>query len=218
MIKRGRKNQKREFLIIVPGAKAIKSKNPSLQKLILFLYSILWFHPIYPPKNYRGLIKRLKSNRRKTYFFRWSGGISKKFDIEPAIQRLARLIRRKNEKHTIKILAFSIGAEISQLAISRLKDEKIKILVQTGAFNYSKRLKLKNAKKIINIYSDKDRFVRVGMDILEPFKAGQRVYDKNARNIIIQGFEHENFTEDAIIKKGRYKNKRIFDLYKELLK
>ena len=218
MIKKEKKNQKKEFLIIVPGAKAIKSKNPFLQRLILFLYSLLWFHPIYPPKNYRGLIKRLKSHGRKTRFFRWSGGISKKLDIEPAVQRLVRLIRRKSRKHIIKILAFSIGAEISQLAITKLKDEKIKILVQTGAFNYSKLLRLKNAKKIINIFSDKDRLVRVAMDILEPFKAGQRVYDKNARNIIIPGLEHENFHENCLIKKGRYKNKRIFDLYKELLK
>ena len=218
MIKKEGKNQKREFLIIVPGARAIKSKNPFLQKLILFLYSLLWFHPIYPPKNYRGLTKKLKSRGRKIRFFRWSGGISKKLDIEPAVQRLVRLIRRKSRKHIIKILAFSIGAEISQLAITKLKDEKIKILVQTGAFNYSKLLRLKNAKKIINIFSDKDRLVRVAMDILEPFKAGQRVYDKNARNIIILGFEHENFHENCLIKKGRYKNKRIFDLYKEFLK
>lgn len=209
---------KKEFLIIIPGAKAIKSENPFLQKLILFLYGLLWFHPIYPPKNYRGLIKGLKSNGRRIMFFKWSGGISNKLDIEPAVQRLAKLIKRKNKKYMIKILAFSIGAEISQLAAAKLKEEKIEILVQTGAFNYSKRLKLKKVKKIVNIFSDKDRFVRVGMDILEPFKAGQRIYGKNAKNIIIKGLEHENFFENCLIRKGRYKNKRIFYLYKEFLK
>ena len=195
MIKKEGKNQKREFLIIVPGARAIKSKNPFLQKLILFLYSLLWFHPIYPPKNYRGLTKKLKSRGRKIRFFRWSGGISKNFDIEPAIQRLARLIRRKNEKYTIKILALRIGAEISQLAITKLKNEKIKIdrIVQAGAFNYEKNSNFNNAKRIINIFSDGDRFVRIGMDLLEPFKAGQKIYGRNIKNINISLFEHEKF-------------------------
>ena len=210
----------REFLIIVPGARALKSRYFVVEKLILFMYHLLSFHPIYPPKAYRGLIKRLSCRGRKTRFFRWSGGFLRKLSVEPAAERLARLIRRKSRKYRIKIICFSIGAGLAQLALHKIKNEKIKIdmVVQAGAFNYETKASFSNAGRIINLFSDGDKFVIVGMDILEPLKAGQKIYGRNARNINIPGFEHENFYENCLIKKGRYKNKRIFDLYKEFLK
>lgn len=220
MIKRGIKKQKKEFLIIVPGARALKSRYFVVERMILFFYHLLSFHPLYPPKAYRGLIKKLSSSGRTAKFFRWSGGFLKRMSVKPASERLVKIIRRKYKKYRIKIICFSVGAGLVQLALHKIKNENIKIdkIVQAGAFNYEKNSNFINTRKIINIFSDGDKFVRIGMDILEPFCAGQEIYGKNVRNINIPEFEHENFGENCIIKKGRYKNKRIFDLYKEFLK
>src|SRR3989338_7292886 len=139
----------REFLIIVPGARALKSRYFVVEKLILFMYYLLSFHPIYPPKAYRGLIKKLNCPGRKTRFFRWSGGFLRKLSVEPAAERLASLIRRKSKKYRIKIICFSIGAGLAQLTLHKIKNENIKIdkIVQAGAFNYEKNSNFNNAKR-----------------------------------------------------------------------
>ena len=56
------------------------------------------------------------------------------------------------------------------------------------------------------------------MRMLEPRGVGQKMFGKNVKNIDIPEFQHQNFGENILIKKGKYKNKKLFDLYKEFLK
>jgi len=204
----------KEIVIIVPGAKYIKSRAKFMQKLILLFYRLT---RIYKPE-YHNYSKewqmKFNSDNRMVFWLHWSRGISfiSKFFAK---RRLLKLIKQYQNKR-IKLVGISLGGEIILEVLQKIKNHSVKKVILVCSTNENKNIKL-NSTKITNIFSEKDLFARFAIEILSPFHGGQKLYGKNVKNVLIPEMTHDEFCSDSKIKKGKYKGKSITEIVNSFL-
>jgi len=199
-----------EIVIVVPGAKYIKSRTKLVQKLLLFLYSLTKiFKPVY--SNYsKKWADKFEAKNRRVFWLHWSRGItpiSRWF----AKKRLKRLLKQYSH-HPIKLVGISIGGEVILESIENSPIKKVILICSTN-----EKKEIKSNAKIINIFSKKDLFARLAMEFLFPFHGGQRMHGENIKNIAIPEMTHDEFCTNIKIKQGKYKGKRITELVNKFL-
>ncbi len=206
--------KKEEIIIIVPGAKYIKSRAKFMQKLILYFY---YLTRIYKPVYYnysKKWEKKFDSPNRKVFWLHWGRGISSisKFFAK---RKLARLISHYKNKD-ISLVGVSLGGEIILELLPELKNHEIKRIILVCSTNENKNINF-NSTEIINIFSEKDLFAKFAIEILSPFHGGQRLYGKNIKNVLIPEMTHDEFCSDSYIKKGIYKGKSVTSVINSFL-
>ncbi|MFA5651870.1 MAG: hypothetical protein WC933_00720 [Candidatus Paceibacterota bacterium] len=202
-----------ELLIIVPGSKYSNSKVLFLQKIILFFYSFVGVKPVY--MNYAvEEEKRLIKDGRKCVYLHWSRGISG-FSVFFAVEKLKREINHYKNKHKIKLLGSSLGAQIVLDAAKTCENSIEKVVLLCPVINYDKT-PIKSVP-VISIYSVYDELSRLGNKIMNPFRKNMDLIGKNVNNIIIPEFTHDDFSADREIRNGIYKGKTITQLVNDFL-
>ncbi|MGV8169434.1 MAG: hypothetical protein ACP5N3_05245 [Candidatus Nanoarchaeia archaeon] len=176
-------------LIFVPG---IVSKK-SLPKVLDKVYSL-----VSGPRGYENWMNEFsKTLDYSCIVFKWS----RKFkNIDEDAAKLKKLVEKQDE---VILFGKSMGCEIIKKALPSKKVRKV-ILI---AMPYN-RIEVK-AKRIINVYSKSDVLTNVSM--LKSKKI------KNAENIEIKGFMHDDFNRNHKFKING-KEKELYDFYRELIK
>lgn len=202
-----------KVLIIVHGVWPIKFHLRFLEKLRSRIFNLL--------TSGRGVIRsdyhKFKDYIQKEYqtieILRWSGGISKKSDIGPAVDHLSKLLNKYQDKK-IDIVSFSLGGLVTQLALELNKKIKIRKILFAGSI-HNPNLEIKNSENITNVYSSKDKMLELG----EYFYTGttnEALKWQNAKNIEIAELIHDNLCQNKKINIDG-KNQKLFDFYKSLL-
>jgi predicted esterase YcpF (UPF0227 family) len=204
---------KNKVLIIVHGVWPVKFHLRFLEKIRAKLFNLL--------TSGRGIIRndyhKFKDYVNKEYptieILKWSGGISKKSDIIPAVNHLSRLLNKYQDK-TIDIISFSLGGLITQLALNLNKKIKIRKILFAGSI-HDPNLEIKNSKNITNVYSSRDKMLKLG----EYFYTGttnEILKWKNAENVQIKELIHDNLCQNKKINIDG-KDQKLFDFYKYIL-
>ncbi len=202
-----------KVLIIVHGAWPIRFHKRIFEKIRRVLFTPLTATRSIIRKDYHRFSDYIGQEYEKIEFLRWSGGLSKKIDINPAVSHLSQLLNRyKNKK--IDIISFSLGGLITQLALNHNKKIKIRKILFAGALHKPK-LEIKNSSSISNVYSSKDKMLKLG----EYFYTGttnETLKWKNVKNIEITDLIHDNLCQNKKINIDG-KNQKLFEFYKSLL-
>jgi hypothetical protein len=204
----------KEVVIIVPGAKYIKSRAKFMQKLILLFYRLTRIYkPVY--HNYsKEWENKFNSKDRIVFWLHWSRGISfiSKFFAK---RRLIRLIKQYQNRN-IMLVGISLGGEIILEVLQKIKNHSVKKVILICSTNENKNIKL-NSTQIINIFSEKDLFSKFAIEILSPFHGGQKLYGKNIKNVLIPEMTHDEFCSDSHIRRGKYKGKSVTEIVNSYL-
>jgi len=207
---------KKELVIVIPGAKFIRHNTKFTQKLILFFYSITHvFKPVY--SNYaKTWADKFNAPNRKVIWLHWSRGLTT-ISMWLAVKRLHRIIKQYRN-YDIKLVGISLGGEIilRTLRVEKYKDSITKAILvcPTNELDFV----LSNNTPIINIYSEHDFFAKIAVKILSPFFGGIKLKGDNVTNIEIPEFSHDKFCNDDKIESGEYAGKRITDIVNSYLK
>lgn len=207
--------KKEELVIIVPGAKYVKTNLKFLHKIIVSFYEMLnVHHPIH--NNYAELwTKRLTKEGRKVFYLHWNRGFSN-FSVNLAKKKLKKIIHSHKNSHDVKIAGISLGGEIAVETANELSDDSIKKIILICATNENKNIDLEIP--IINIYSSADLLAKISTKILAPVKGGVRLIGRTVTNLEIHDFGHDDFCLDKEIKYGAFKGKTMTQLVDFLLK
>lgn len=207
--------KKEELVIIVPGAKYIKSNLKFFQKIIVSFYEMMnVHHPIH--NNYAELwTKRLGKEGRKVFYLHWNRGFSN-YSVNLAKRKLKRIINEYQNNHDVKIAGISLGGEIAIETANELNDDSIKKIILICSTNKNQNISLK--MPIINIYSSVDLLAKISTRILAPVKGGMRLIGKTVTNLVIDDFSHDDFCLDKEIPYGAFKGKTMTQLVDFLLK
>ncbi len=200
--------KQKSIVIIIPGAKFIKSKNKFIQLVILWLYKLTGtLHPVY--SNYADGWKEFFSRKNShVIWMHWSRGFTKMSKFF-AVRKLCRLLRQyKNEK--ITIVGMSLGGEIALESSEKFKN-LVKKIILVGSTNEKKKFDT-GKTKIINIYSKKDKFQRMAIELLSPFFGSVILDGSNVKNINLPGVAHDEFFANKCVSAGRFKNKTISEV------
>jgi hypothetical protein len=207
--------KQKEVVIVVPGAKYIKSRAKFIQNLIYIFYKATRiFKPVYT--NYaKEWAKKFDNNNKMVFWLHWSRGITT-FSKWRAIKRLKRLIKIY-DSHPIKLVGISLGGEIILELLSKWENHSVKKIILVASTNENKNVQINNTK-IINIFSRKDLFAQLSIGVLSPFFGGQKLNGKNVKNIILPNITHDEFCSDVKIKEGKFKGTTITELINRFLK
>jgi len=205
---------KKKIVIIIPGAKFIKSKNKFMQFIILSFYSLTnVMHPIYI--NYAGGWKEFFARKNShVIWLHWSRGISL-FSKWIAIRKLKRLIKHY-KNYDIVVVGMSLGGEIA-LEVAEKFPNKIKKIILVGSANEKSVFNTGNTK-IINLYSKKDKFQEFAVKALSPIFGSVQLRGPNVKNINLPGITHDKFFANTKIKYGKYKGKNISETIENFIK
>jgi hypothetical protein len=201
----------KKLLIIIPGSK--NKSVPAFQFILNRFYS--YFGVDKGSETWSLKLKKNISNKIDTVIYNWSGGISETFSINPESERLACYISHLQKYDQIIIFGKSLGGVVAEKAIRKIKEKKkIKKLIYVASPHKSANIKISKDIKIINIYSDKDKYLKFANKIL--YLGFGRIKLKNAENICIKNLNHSDFNKNKQI---IIDNKKInlYDYYLDLI-
>ncbi|MBM3247672.1 hypothetical protein FJZ17_04000 [Candidatus Pacearchaeota archaeon] len=202
------KNKKR-VLIIVHGAWPIKLRLRVIEKVKENILDFLTTKRGITRRDYHKFKRYMEEEYDIIEVLRWSGGLTKNFDIKPAKKHLKNLLR-KHKREKVDIISFSLGGLVSQEALKECPDIKINNVLLAGTIN-NPEINFKNCSKVFNVYSEKDKF----QDIAELFyekTIDKKIRSKNVKNIALKEVRH-----DELCKNKRIKTQRLYEFYKNLL-
>lgn len=202
------------LIIIIPGSRSKLPFKDRLSKLYNF-FGINRSDDNWPLK-FQNFIKK---KRKTAVVFEWSRGISRIFSINPAVKRLTKYLK-EIEKNYGKIVLYgkSMGGIIAEQAIKNLinlnLDAKKFKLIYVATPHKNSKINLPSKVKIINIYSEQDRFLTVANKLL--YGKGSKNIEK-ARNILLSGANHTDFNCNKKIIIHKNKKIKLFEFYFELI-
>ena len=201
----------KKLLIVIPGSKTISIPlfQPFLNKLYLYL-GVYVGNDDWPVK-----LKNFFDEYIDTVIFEWSGGSSEILSINTESKRLASFIKKYQDYDEIILFGKSLGGVVAEKAINKMEyDGKIKKLIYVATPHKSSNIKIIEHTKVINIYSDKDKYQKLANKVLY-FGFGKQTL-KNAKNICLKNLNHSDFNINKSIKiDGGIIN--LFDYYKKLI-
>ena len=204
---------KNEVILFVPGAKDL-SKWPGItQSIVLFFSKVLRFKPTYHDQ-VKVWKQKFIFKRRRVVWMHWDRGIgliSKWF----AKRKLSKLLKHYISDN-VKLVGVSLGGDIILEVIRGNKYNNLKKIVLVCSINEIKNISFEHPK-IVNIYSRKDNFSRIAIELYSPIHGGDRLIGKNVENVEIPNMTHDEFCNDAEIKGGKYKGKSVTWLVKHFL-
>ena len=206
----------KEVIIIISGAKYLNSKIPLIKHIILLFYKFTRIaRPVY--KNYaKDYGQKISKVGRKIVYLDWDRGFTI-WSVWRAEKLLSSEINKYlKEGYKINIVGISLGGDIALHIINELKDGDIDKVVLISSINIDKTMD-KNITKFLNIYSSDDLLAEVGTRFMAPVHGGDMLEGNSVKNINVDGFSHNQFCSDNIIKNGEYKGKRISELVKDFL-
>jgi len=204
------KNKKR-ILIIVHGVWRIYFKNKLLDAIEFKILDPLTDSRSMKREDYHRFAEFLKEDYDKIIFFRWSG---KPYGMNGEFRRLSKMLE-KYKKEQIDIIAVSLGGKITYKALLNSPKIKINKLLYIGAIHDSHK-KLKNVKKIINVYSNFDKLFFLANNFYvglgNAFLRGVNVCNKPLEN-----FRHDELLLNKPLKNSKIREKSLYDYYRNLL-
>lgn len=205
---------KEEIVIVIPGAKYLSSRARPLQHIIVFLYGLTRIlKPVYT--NYaREWAGEFSKKRRKVFWLRWNRGFTV-WSRWLGIRRLKHVIRQYDRRHTVKLVGISLGGDIA-LEAAKDFDGLVSKVVLICSTNTVRNVSFARTE-VINIYSPYDLFAEIAAKILAPINGGTVLEGKNVKNILIEGFSHDEFCANERIKSGPFKGKTITQLVNRFL-
>ncbi len=207
---------KKELIIFIPGAKSISKFPVFVQEFVSLAGYLLG---VAPPKNEPDHVviwkKNLFDKHESFICMRWSRGIGS-LSLWMAKQKLKHLLNHyKNEN--ITLIGFSLGGNIMIEAIKEKMYANIDKIILICSINQIKDIKF-NHPPIFNIYSNKDKFAEIVIEIYSYLSGGEKLHGKNIKNINIPKMAHGDFCSDATIRYGKYKGMQVTDVVKNILK
>ncbi len=194
----------RETIIIIPGARYLRSENPLAQGLISSAYSAFNVEPDNSTEEDLWIC-RLRNAGYTIVVCEWSG-IMTPSSVTEASDRFLKLLRTTGAR---KIIACSIGAHI---AVSAFRNEPGPPLVISLAGVYRRR---QASVPHFDIRSDADRFSDVAQALINIFNLS----GKDSTIIVpLPDMRHDEFHYDQTIVSGPFRGKRISDILKTYLK
>lgn len=193
-------------LIIIPGAKALRSEIKIIQKSILFIYRHFFnFMPKYEVKEQLWKEQFQKNDNLEPIWLNWSGKIIPYGIIEAAKQVVK--ILNNNSDYNFIFFTDSIGTEIALSAIERCNTQNVKGLVAICPVNKPRKI---NNFPAIFLNSKSDIFAKFSNKILWPLK----IFNSTKGNIKILNFDnirHDQFLPNFKINK----NQTLFELIED---
>jgi len=205
----------KSLIIIVPGA---KTKHPFIMRKWLKLFYD--YFGISTKKHGREWTEPLKEHLNNTLgsdvmVFNWTGGISR-VSVYRSAKKLVEFILQNNKYDQIKFFCKSLGGNVADIAINKLKDtSKITKILYVGVPHQASMIALPAHIKMINVYSSNDTYLDFTNRTL--YLGLGKKHIKNARNIVLDKLKHSGYIENVEI---QYHGQIIktFDLYGQLLK
>ena len=204
----------KKIIIIVPGAKYIKSRSNFMQGLILVFYKLTRImHPVDSnyAKDWRYFFSR---KDERVIWLHWGRGftnLSKWF----AVRKLKRLLKHY-ESYSITLLGMSLGGEIVLEAAESFPG-KIKRVIVIASTNEKKKFNLGDTP-VINIYSIKDFFQKLAVKTLSPIAGSVNLVGSNVLNIRLPNLAHDEILANKKIKSGKFKDKTILEVVNYFLR
>ncbi len=209
------KSQKKELIIVIPGAKYIRSSLPFIQKTILFFYHLTNTRdPVYSNYALTWKNKLYKKNRQVTWLH-WGRGISA-ISTWFAVRKLKKIINKYKNTHTISIVGISLGGEIALETLKFFPDSTFDKIILLASINGHAKIK-NNTVRIFNLYSLNDTFAKISTKVWAPVHGSMILNGKNVTNVEIDGMSHDQFCSDALIREGRFTGKSIFEVVNSYL-
>ncbi|MFC1740978.1 hypothetical protein ACFL3V_00390 [Nanoarchaeota archaeon] len=204
--------KQKEVVIVVPGVHDISYYPSWIKSLSFFLFRLLRIRPIL--KDHLTVWKGRIDHGPRTIWMKWTRHADP-VSLWLARRKLKRLLRQhKNER--VSIVGISMAGDIILDVIKDANPQVSRVILACSVNGHTK-IDFPHPR-IINIYSDKDRFVQMAIDVYSPFFGGKRLEGKDVKNVVIPNFTHDEFCSDVRIKKGRFKGKRITQLVNGFLK
>jgi hypothetical protein len=207
---------KKEVVIIVAGTKYINSKIPFIKKLLLRLYQLVRnSEPVYQnyAKDYGHKIRR---EGREIIYLDWDRGFTS-FSVRKGKNKLKeQALDLISKGYRVSILGISLGGDIALRVINELKDGDVDKVVLICSVNVDNTMD-KERTKFLNIYSSDDLLAEIAIKLKAPIHGGDALEGNSVKNILINGFGHNQFCTDEVIDCGEYKGNRISDLVKDFL-
>lgn len=201
----------KSLVILVPGAKYIKSRSPVMKHIILWFYRVSKiFTPIYIDTGDLWT-RELRRKRPDLVVGNWPGDITT-LSRWIGARKIIKMID-KNAGKDIILVGISLGGDVARV-VAHKRDVKKVILV--CSMNRRTRVKTKKTEWV-NIYSPDDKLLDVGLRMLAPLRGGMRIRGKNVTNIELPEFTHDKFCNNGNIASGQYRGKKITAVVKSFL-
>jgi len=205
---------KKKVLIIVHGVFPKRFHNRMAENFRSIFLGMLTSERGIKRKDYHKLADYLRNDYDAVELLPWDGKTNRHRDLEPAIKRLVKLLK-KYRNWQISIIAVSLGGLIAQEALIQAPEVSVKHLVYIGAV-HNGRHKLKNARKTFNIYSKIDKMFFFANDVYEgmgnAFLKGEKVI-----NLLLPNIRHGDLCRDLDLDKEFSKEKSLFGFYRRIL-
>ncbi|MEA3329441.1 MAG: hypothetical protein U9Q06_01735 [Nanoarchaeota archaeon] len=183
-------------LIIIPGAKALSSKNKYIQRTISFVYK--YFFNFIPKYNIRNpWIDVFPKSKYEVIELKWSGKIIP-YDVLKTSRKLQELLDSNlNTKYIF--LTESIGTEIALLAIEKSKAKNVKKIIAICPVNKPRNIK---DFSIISLKSKNDIFARFSKKLLWPLHFF-KFTNGNVEELSLKNIRHDQFVPNHKIEKNQ---------------
>ena len=171
---------KKEIVIFVPGALNLP-KWPTIIQDICFLFDNLF--KIKPCLDDHVAVWKERSFFKKPNFIwmHWKRGIGpiSKFFAKRELRRLLHCYQNEN----VKLIGISLGGDIILKTLKKNRYSNIKKIILVGSINEIKNINFEHPQ-IINIFSDKDKFAQIAIEVYFPIHGGERLFGKNVVNML----------------------------------
>jgi len=205
---------KKKVLIIVHGVFPKRFRNNLAENFRSIILSTLTSEGGIKRKDYHKLADYLRQDYDCVELLPWNGKIRRHRDLDPAIKRFVKMLR-KYRRWQISIIAVSLGGLIAQEALIQVPEVSVKHLVYIGAVHSGKH-NLKNVRHTFNIYSKIDKMFFFANDIYEgmgnAFLRGEKVI-----NLPLPNIRHGDLCRDLDLDKEFSKEKSLFGFYRRIL-
>lgn len=182
---------KKRIIISISGTATPELNNPVLESLLKLAN---WYYQfISEDKNINEAWNSYLKKFGELVNFTWDERPSRE-SVAEAAKRLEKIIE-DNKNSEIVIFAGSLGAEIA-LSVNNLAKANRVVLVCP----VNKR-RIVNGIKMLEIYSSKDNYARLGKCFFWPFNFSQKMSGDNTSSINVSPLRHKDFSPITV---GRY--------------
>ena len=206
--------KKKRVLIIVHGATPFHFKNKFLEHARRIIFKILTAEKGILMKDYKKLGHDLGKHYDSVEFLKWDGRAVPRAKTIPEAKTFERLIKKHSDE-LIDVVAVSLGGFVVEKGLANFP-KKIQNLLYIGAVHNGKLVSNK-IKKVINVYSKKDKMFKVANEIYEGL-GNLALKGENVVNVALNNLNHDELCQNKSLNEPSIKNKNLYDLYSSLLK
>ncbi|HWQ59949.1 MAG TPA: hypothetical protein VN420_02270 [Candidatus Fimivivens sp.] len=190
-------SDQRRVIVVVPGARYLRSSNPFVQKGIVRLYGLFNVIPDYSGSE-EAWIPALRQRGYEVIRFEWNGSVTSK-SLHLASKRLSDLITTEG---VVSVISCSIGTLIALLAAGRTI-LPLRVISLCGVFRTPD-----TPGDVIDIRSTADRFGNFFRSVSEMFSRKS----SGLRTVMLSGIRHDEFGDNPVIPSGIFENSSLSDI------